>query len=344
MRRFIAVDSGKSQTKVAYLTEEFLASDMKDTTNAIAVTSFRTAFENNATFEDDEPGNGTFIVEFEGNVYKVGKTARQDAALDSTKKTLIHKLCTMLSIARICSAQAVDEVSVSIGIPIDLYSVVKDRNEYRDFIAPIGEHSVTYRDLDGTIVTKTFRIVQHFVCPESIGAIFETDYAGLVGVIDIGHLNVNMTVYSSGDIDANKQKTTTKGINYLVSSLTQQLSSQLQAQIDNRTTITTISRPEKTLRSVNRPNPKAEELSHKIIVDGINDYIRDMLEDLKSKNWAIDYMNIVVIGGGAALLKNELKSVLGEGIVIPDNSTFTNAIGFLALMCGKSETLHIKLV
>ena len=106
MKRYISIDSGKSFSKTAVLNPAFLE-DKSEAPYSVRV--IRTAYEENATFEDDEPGNGTYIVGYEGKTYKVGKCASTEAELDSSKKSLIHKLCTMLSIAKECSENETDE-------------------------------------------------------------------------------------------------------------------------------------------------------------------------------------------------------------------------------------------
>jgi len=341
MKRYIAVDSGKSFTKSAVLNPAFLenSNEVPYFTHA-----FRTAYEENATFDDDEPGNGTYIVGFEGGVYKVGKCASIEAELDSSKKTLIHKLCTMLAIAKECSENDTDEVVASVGIPVDSYLVVDERNNYRDYILPLGEHTVTYRAASGDIMEKTFKIVQHYVYPETIGAIFTPgiDYSEAVGVLDIGHLNVNMTIYSGGDIDPTSRRTTTKGVNFLVSGLAQELSNELQTTITKRKAAEAISGPRKL--KFRNPNPEKEARSAEIIKRYLENYVRDMIEEIRTKNWSLDVMQLVIIGGGVSLIGDDLIEAFGENTAMPENPNMVNAIGFLALMCGRSDTLKIKLI
>ena len=341
MKRYIAVDSGKSFTKSAILNPAYL----EDKNEVPYVThSFRTAFEENATFEDDEPGNGTYIVGFEGATYKIGKCASVEAELDSSKKTLIHKLCTMLAIAKECSENETDEVVACVGIPVDAYLVVNERNAYRDYILPIGEHTVTYRDLNGEIKEKTFNIVQHFVYPETIGAIFAdgVDYREAVGVLDIGHLNVNMTIYNGADIDPTSRRTTTKGVNFLISGLAQELSNELQTPITKRKAAEAINGTRRL--NFRNPNPEKEARSEEIINRYVANYVRDMIEEIRTKNWSLDVMQVAIIGGGSSMIHDDLIRVFGENTVMPENPNMVNAIGFLTLMCGRRDTLRIKLI
>ncbi len=340
MNRCIAIDSGKSFTKTAVFNNAWLENKNEP---KYFTKVFRTAFEDNATFEDDEPGHDTYIMEFEGEVYKVGKCASREAEMDSSKKTLIHKLCAMLAIAKWCSENETDEVTVCAGIPVDSYLVVKERNDYRDFILPIGKHTVKFRDLDGSIKTRTFQIVKHFVYPETIGAIFTegVDFTEAVGVLDIGYLNVNMTIYNNGDVDTLSRRTTSKGVNFLVSGLAQELSNELQTPILKQKAAEIIVGNRKL--KFRNPNPEKEARSAEITERFIKNYIRDMVEEIRTKNWSLDVMQLVIIGGGSNMLRSELYNVFGENTIIPKNPNMVNAIGFLILMCGRSDTLQIKL-
>ncbi len=340
MTRYIAVDSGKLNTKVVALNPAYLEDNKA---NPYIISLFRTAYEDDATFEDEEPGSETYITEYEGKTYKIGKAARKDAELESSKKGIAHKLCTMLAIARECSEKEIDDVCVAIGIPVDNYLVVKERNEYRDTILPLGQHTVKYRDLNGKIKEKTFNIVKRQVYPETIGAIFTpgVDFTESVGVIDIGHLNVNMTIFNKGEIDPMSRRTTTKGANFLVSGLAQELSNELQTTIQPNKAAEAIAK-DRRLKFRN-PNPEKEERSAQIIERFITDYVKDIIEEIRIKGWSLDVMQLVVIGGGAIMIKNDLMQVFGENTVIPENSNIINAMGFLKLMCGRSDTLKVML-
>ena len=44
-------------------------------------------------------------------------------------------------------------------------------------------------------------------------------------------------------------------------------------------------------------------------------------------------MNIVFIGGTAALLERELRATFGDNIIIPERPEYINASGFLKKIC-----------
>ena len=52
-------------------------------------------------------------------------------------------------------------------------------------------------------------------------------------------------------------------------------------------------------------------------------------------------MPLCFIGGTSKLLANEIYSVFGERVYIPDNPEYANVLGFLRLLCGKRLNLVI---
>lgn len=335
MKRYIAVDSGKNATKVATYDPE---------TKKVSLTKFRTK-TGKGTFEDDDPGKNTFIMEYEGNIYKIGRGAESDAELVTSKKTPAHKLCTLYAIASVCSEDEIDEVSVTIGIPVKDYENVELRNEYRHYILPEGDITVTYKN-NGEMqpVTKTFRIVNRFVRPETLGALFIGDKVntGTVAVIDIGHLNVNQTVYNNLEVDNEYSMTDTFGGNALVSGLSQKLSSKY-TYINEKTTADILMKTgEDRCLKPNRTNPQIEKESRELIDEYMLNHVKKILAHCESAQWSVDYMDFIFIGGTSYLLKNEIREVFGENVIIPEKPEYANVIGFLRIMCGKLLDIKIE--
>lgn len=332
MKRYIAVDSGKSFTKVAVYDEK---------AEQIRTENIRTKFDE-GVFEDTDPGRDTALVEFDGHVYRIGKGATKEADLSTTKKLLIHKLCTLYAIARECSSDQIDDVYCAIGIPVKDYEFPEARNEYRDYILPQEEITIRFkRNGDAPIETRTFRLVGRYVYPEGAGALFAPGVNGLgtVGVIDIGHLNVNMTIYNEGDADQTMSVTTTKGCNALVSGLAQKLSA-AYSFINKQQTAEILGRSgaERCLKPI-KPNPEIEQSSKEMIDKYLFDYVKALREDCLAAQWSVDYTQFVFIGGTVGVIANEIKQVFGEEVIIPPNGAFTNVTGFLMLMCGRSDVL-----
>lgn len=339
MKRYIAIDSGKSSTKIALY---------DPSTKTITKRSFRTRI-GEGTFEDDDPGTATYLVQYEGKTYKIGANADTDASLDTSKKSFTHKLCTLYAIASFCSENEVDEVNAAIGIPVKDYEVVKNRNEYREYILPDGEITLSYK-LTGTspIVTKTFRIVTKQVYPESLGAIFAdgVNPNDTVAVIDIGHLNINQTIYNAATPDKEYSITSTLGGNALVNGLSQKLSSTFSF-VDNKKTAEILTRPHEkrclTPKRVTADSAMIENESREVIDKYLLDHVKNILEACRGAQWSVDYLDMVFIGGTTNLLRNEIYEIFGEQVIIPQDPVFANVCGFLKILCGKTLGIEINL-
>jgi plasmid segregation protein ParM len=289
-------------------------------------------------FEDDAIESDTVIAEIEGQVLKIGTGALTEAETSTSKKTDIHKWCTLLAIARECSADEVDNVHVAIGIPVKDYEDVLSRNEYREFILPDGEITVRYKEAsEAPVITKTFRIVSRDVLPETLGALFVEGYNPIAstGVIDIGHLNVNLTAYVGTEIDKKYSLTDVLGGNNLVTGLAQELSSAFSL-CDEKTVAMVLAREgkDRCLKTVN-PNPELEARSKEIIDEYLLNHVREIRRKCDAKRWPVDFMNFVAIGGTSYVLRNEIHEVFGKNVLIPDQPEYANAKGFLRIMVGK---------
>lgn len=337
MERYIAVDSGKSATKFAsYNTTDW------EKKGYVLKGKFRTKI-GVGNFEDDMLENNTFVAKFSTDeneaVYKIGNGALSEAEMETSKRTDIHKMCTLLAIAMQCSEDEVDEVHAAIGIPVKDFENVAKRNEYRNFILPDGEIAVTYKkSASAEPVTIRFRIISKHVYPETLGALFVDGVDGSepTAIIDIGHLNINLSVYSNGtEPDQDYSLTDVLGGNNLVTGLSQELSSAFSL-CDEKTTARVLAGPreERYLHPV-RPNKRVEEESRELINRYLLKHVREIRKRCDGKRWPIEFMNLVFIGGTTAFLDDEIREVFGDNVIIPDEPEFANVLGFLRIMCGK---------
>ena len=336
MERYIAVDSGKSSTKVATY-------DVQK--NKVEKFKFLTKI-GEGNFDDDAIENCTYIMGYEGCNYKVGYGAKTEAEMETSKQTIVHKISTLLAIAMKCSDEEVDEVHAAIGIPVKDYENVEKRNAYRNFILPDGELSVTLKlSSDAAPVTRKFKIVSKHVYPETKGALFIEDEIdlGVVAVIDIGHLNVNQTVYQNLDIDHAYSLTDVLGGNNLVTGLSQELSSAFSL-CDEKTIARVLTKPynERYLKP-NKPNPDVEKRSKDMIDKYMIAHVKEIKKKCDSKRWPIDYMTLIFIGGTSTLLKKEIREVFGDNVIIPKEPEYANVLGFLRIMCAKLLDKQIPL-
>ena len=324
MERYIAVDSGKFATKIAWANEDF---------TGFQKGMFRTRM-GHGSFEDDAIEYGTYVCEIDGKVMKIGNGALQDASLETSKKSEVHKYSTLLAIALIASPNEIDDIHCAIGIPVGEYKVVEKRNEYRDYILPSGSVTVKYKSQRGDVEERTFNIVKKYVYPESAGGIYLDIKRNMdtAAVIDIGNLNVNATYFSNKEPDFSCSVTSEFGGQILINGLVSELSSAF-TRCDERNVGKLLKGPieDRYLHPVS-PNPQVEEGSRILIDEYLLDHVKKIRRTCDSKGWALDYMPVTFIGGTSALLRKEIYEVFGEEAFIPEKPEFANAIGFLRRM------------
>lgn len=356
MEKYVAVDSGKYATKYAYYDEK---------KKEILKSKFRTKISP-GRMDDDEIEAGTFIAEIEGKVYKIGKGASQEAELETTKKTEIHRICTLAALAIYASDKEEDLFHVAVGIPVLNYEDRESKLEYKKYILPELKYddkksketgTITYNPSDtvevklkltsdSVPVIKRFRIASKRVCPESSGVLYLDPIRfadGTTAVLDLGNLNINGTCWNNFEYDKESSITDELGGNILISGLSKKLTTEF-SRCDTTFTARILRKPleDRKLVPINK-NPEIEERSKKVIHDYLYNHVKAIKRECDAKHWSLDFMNMACIGGTTALLAHELREVFGKNIYIPENPEFANVLGFLKLLyTKKTGTLLVE--
>ena len=121
----IAVDSGKSATKVAIFDAQAMTVSRKKFLTKIS----------RGYFEDDALERNTVIMGFGGQVYKIGRGAISEAEMETSKKTDIHKLCTLKAIAENIGSGKTEDVHVAIGMPVKEWKILHKRLQRIAFLS-----------------------------------------------------------------------------------------------------------------------------------------------------------------------------------------------------------------
>ena len=331
--RYVAIDSGKFGTKVA---------EYYPGLGGVRKFKIRTKVCP-GDFRDDAIENETMVAEIDGKVYKIGNGARGNGAeLETNKQSEDHRLCTIAGLAAIASSKDVDEFYVATGLPAKDWAIVSKRCDYRDYILPVGEMSVKVKPKsDSPIITKTFKIKQAFVMPESIGALFMDEVISditpntITGVIDLGNLNLNFTLWTGTELIQEKSGTAELGGAILIQELSQELSSSITRCDEIIAANILHSTPD------NRSLPEGLgltteqiERSREVIKRVLKTHADQVKRNCQARNWSLDVTKIVAIGGTSADLETELKEAFSNITVLPD-SQYSNALGWLRIMCAK---------
>ena len=328
--KYIAVDCGKYNTKVASFDTE---------TGKRKKFKFRTKYSP-GTFEDDMFEKGTFIIQIDdGVIYKVGNGGKQEPNMETSKKSEIHKVCTIAGIAIALAQGEHEDVSVVIGIPLQLANIPEERISYKKYIlGEIGEtHTVKIKaDPEGQVHEVKFQFKEEKVYPEGIGVLYEypEKLDGPTAIIDIGNLNINNTYADRFNIVTESCFTDELGGKILISGLAQELTSELRARVDDNLTASTLLRPyeERYLRPVNG-NKEIEDRSREIIDAYLLEHVQSIKKKCDTKHFPLAFMNVVCVGGTSKLLTREIITVFGNKTFIPDNPEYVNVLGFLRKLC-----------
>lgn len=331
MEHYIAVDSGKLATKVAVFS---LENSKEINKNTVKTFSFKTKMSP-GSFADDAIEGGTFICEIDGKVYKLGNGAKQEAPLETSKKSEIHRICTLAAIAMSASHDKIDNVYVAIGMPVDEFGLMDKRQAYKDYILPEGPITVRLKkNSEGEILTKKINIVGRYVYPESAGALYldPVKYEKkTVGVGDFGNLNINLSLWDNFDYDANYSFTDEMGGRILLAGLSQELSSRFGRVKENY--VLKVLLQERRCLIPNNGNKSIEDESQKIIDEYLINFVKEIRRKCDAKQWSIDFIPLAFIGGTAGLLRKEICEVFGENVTIYENPEYVNALGFLHRLC-----------
>ncbi len=335
--RYIAVDSGKFATKVAEYDKE---------TKKIRKFSIRTKVAD-GDFRDDAIEQQTVIVEIDEEVHKVGNGARGNgASLDTDKKTDMHRLCILTALATVASSKEKDEIDVAIGLPAKEWANVSKRVDYKDYMLPEGDISIKIKTSSSApVVEKTFTIRNRYVFPESIGALFMDETisgispTSITGVIDVGNLNLNATLWQGVELIQDKSTTADLGGAMLIQEIAQEIQTNIVPcdELIAANLLKTYQSSDSAPLSENlsaEQNEACRDLIHKIL----KEHSEKIKRCCRARDWSLDLTKIVAIGGTSKDIENELNETFGNITVLPD-PTYCNALGYLRMMCAKDEEL-----
>lgn len=232
-----------------------------------------------------------------------------------SKADMVHKVCTYTMIHK--SVNDGDHVRLIIGTPIRLYMNKEHRKEYEELM---HDKEVEFT-VDG--VKKKFYIDSVTILPESIGYVYNhiNDFSDkVVGVVDIGSLNVNAAIYSDLYPIKDSEISLNIGASVLKTSIKDKLNERFVTNIQDY-------QVEQILKK-GLDHPRWNEMET-VIQSVLFEYVTTILVELKKRNWDIDTMEIHFSGGGVYMISEILKFV--GNFKVSNNLIFDNVTGFSVL-------------
>ena len=316
MVKNIAVDSGKYATKIS------VAKD-----GHIEHGKFRTSMD--VDMEKTCSDSGTYAVEYEGRKYLVGNQARTQSFADS-KQSDIHRIATYTALASDTAGLGHgDHINLAIGCPLHMYANKEISKAYKNFIAPHNtEINIT---VNGK--RKVFTIDRSYVFPESSGVIFlnpEKYYDSVVGVVDIGGLNVNCCIYEGLVPKA--------GSDSFTCDLGGNILSRDAAMLVEQTGTGHLSDYLiEHMMADNGLKKGAHEPSARIVKECKLKHVQKIYSECIRHGWNVDFTEIVFTGGAAKWLKDEIVQVFPYYDIdnLGQDADFKNVDGYLMQMLGR---------
>ena len=307
---YVAVDCGKADTKVC----------LKKDDGSVKKRIIPTTLYEASGMEDLQRETEKNILEifYQGKSYVIGAPA-SGLIRDNSKKHIIHKMVTLSVIADIVPDNSY--VRAAIGCPLECYASKKERQEYLDYVLPSGKVEI---EVNGR--KRRFFADRRAVFAEAYGPLLlypEKFRNRTFGVIDIGGFNVNGCYFLNGRLIPEANITNQLGKFRLVSSLIRPLNRLSPAADFHAYEV------EEAIRTGYVIN--AEEESRRIIAGEKGKYFEAIIEACRKSGWNLDFCDLIFCGGTSELLRELIMERFPKAF-IPEESNFTNAMGYLKMM------------
>lgn len=204
---------------------------------------------------------------------------------------------------------------IVVGTPMGYY--IKDRSSLREYLINHKYQSVILNGQE-----KYIAIDDVIPFPQSAGAYFyyiEKLRGRRVGVIDIGGITIDCSLYEDGKLVPDAYFTLRHGMKIINSEVKNRLNAKYGTNLK-----------EQDMRRVYQEGFKYKGVVQKeasnIISEVINRNIDQIIYDI-SLNWGLNTMDIVLCGGGALDLEEYIKPVIPHATILED-AQFANALGF----------------
>jgi len=302
----VAVDSGKGFSK-------FLVRDINTREHKHSV--FPTKVQKASNNGWDLSSN-SFTVEYRKETYMIGDAITDNLVnADLTKTTKEHLLCIYLSIANAIKVSNIKKagiynVNLAVNTPLTIFKNKKLKQEYEDYIRQEGK--VIQLTVNGELYH--FKIKNIFPLQEGLGSLFirQNDFRDKnVIQIDIGTLNVSVSSFNNLIPNFDSNFSNNFGTNSLYSKLRERLSTDYGVTIHYKD----IEQIVKDRVLVVAGEKMAD--STVVIKELMKNHAQQISASLKSEV-SLNNTEIVFIGGGSLLLKEQLQELFPFATFEPD--------------------------
>jgi len=302
----VVVDSGKYATKAI----------ARDANMEIEKLYFETKMDK--TEETSTNAERSYAIEYNGDRFILGSNAKAND-FTTTKEKDLHRNAIYTAIHQLVNDG--DTVSLVVGCPLSVFTVKASRESYENYLQEAENVEIIVNG-----VRKQFKIQSVSAFPEGSGYIFknlEKYVDKIVAVVDIGGLNTNGCIYEGVDMLPKTDFTSNQGANVLRSNLRTHL---------NKTFGSNLSHKQVEMAIKERKIKIDEVKSKKVIDDFLLQHVMELKEEMIEKQWDVDSLEYIFLGGGSILLQEEIYAIFGDDITISENAIWDNAEGFAEII------------
>lgn len=247
------------------------------------------------------------IIQLNGIDYQVG-IGQDDIDMDKSK-SLVHQLCLFKAIVE--NIDNNEPIDLILDLPLTHYYNLEYRNTFKELICQ-------NKNIKHNGVAKGINIAQIEVCPQGLSSLYSNNanqYKNqLIGVLDIGALTIDGCIVDN----LRPIKETIFSINHGVLILENKIKTALNQEF--MLNIQDYEMPYIIKNGLNKINE-----AERIINNCIEEYFVSLKREMLAKNWSIETLNILGIGGGCCLLEDLLS--LHFNYTQSNNPVYDNVLG-----------------
>lgn len=264
-------------------------------------------FRSRVSETEDDRVTGGMVLEYRGCQYRIGE-GTDDIEIRKTDG-LVHKLCTLAALAQV--SEDTEEFKIVVGLPLSHYKNRNFREEFREYMMKPIIHNIRWNGEPKAIV-----INDCLVFPQGAAALYADNPAQyknrLVGIVDMGGLTVNGCIFEDLKPIPESMFTINAGTIILYNSIKSALNESFTLNIQDY----------EIPYLVNDP----PEDYQKIIEDVMEEHFSIIKKEMRRKNWSIETINMLGVGGGILVTKGKAEKYL-PNITIARDPLYANAAG-----------------
>ncbi|MFQ6896503.1 MAG: hypothetical protein ACLRSH_06805 [Turicibacter sp.] len=234
---------------------------------------------------------------------------------DFEKHKIETKILVNLAISKL--VEEGDKVNLVVGMPIEHWLDRDRRAKYEQFIASKSQMSLVEREVD---TLMNFKINKVVAVPESIGHVARNKkYKNrTVGILDCGGANFQGAIYKNGLPLRDSCFTLNEGGYFYLNSIKKAINSKFKLNYQDYQI------PELIEFGSNRKDK--EEIANEI-TRMTKLHLNKVIRECRARNWNLDDMDIIVVGGGSNYFKSIICDLL-PNTTISDDAIWDNVRGF----------------